>query len=140
MAKNIGYARNVTAGEIIRTTSKRPYKSVHDLNAWGWLTRHRWPQLAVMALDILTTVPMSDEPERQFRDAGMITNHRSRLRRDTIAAFMSLKRWTWEGVISWTRADMKMLTMNTGSNVINATNVTVQSSSNQFARSTNPPI
>jgi hypothetical protein len=82
MAENTGYARNVTAGEIIRITSKRPYKSVHDLNVWGWLTRHRWPQLAVMALEILTIVPMSDEPERQFRDAGMITNHRSRLRSD----------------------------------------------------------
>jgi hypothetical protein len=42
--------------------------------------------------------------------------------------------------MSWTRADMKALMMNTGSNVINATNVTNQSSSNQFARSTNRPI
>jgi hypothetical protein len=94
MAKNIGHVRNITAGEIIRITSKRPYESVHDLNAWGWLTRQRWPQLAVMALDVLTIVPMGDEPERQFRDAGMITSLRSRPRSEPIAAIMSLKSWT----------------------------------------------
>lgn len=70
----------------------------------------------------------------------MITNHRGRLGSDTVAAIMSLKSWTREGVIRRTRADMNALTMDTGSNVINATNVTNQSSSNQFARSTNRPI
>ena len=87
-----------------------------------------------MALDILTVAPMSDEPERQFSDTGvMVTNRRNRLRSDTIAATMSLKSWTREGVISWTKADMKALTMNTGGDVTNATNMTNQSPSNQFA-------
>ena len=122
-------------------TSQRSDKSVHDPYAWWWSTRHRWPQLAMMALDILTVAPMSDEPERQFSDTGvMVTNRRNRLRSDTIAATMSLKSWTREGVISWTKADMKALTMNTGGDVTNATNVTNQSPSNQFARSTNRPI
>ena len=81
----------------------------------------------MMALDILTVAPMSDEPERQFSDTGMmVTNRRNRLRSDAIAATMSLKSWTREGVISWTKTDMKALTMNTGSNVTNATNVTNQ--------------
>ena len=120
-------------------TSQRSDKSVHEPYAWWWSTRHRWPQLAMMALDILTVAPMSDEPERQFSDTGMmVTNRRNRLRSDTIAATMSLKSWTREGVISWTRAGMKALTMNTGSNVTNA--VTNQSPSNQFARGTNRPI
>lgn len=62
--------------------------------------RRRWPQLAVMALDILTVAPMSDEPESQFSDAGMMnTNRRNRLKSDTITATMSLKSWTKEGVI-----------------------------------------
>ena len=94
-----------------------------------------------MALDILTVVPMSDGPESQFRDAGMmITNRRSRLRSDTIAATMSLKSRTRERVFGWTKADVKALAMNTRTNVTNAANVTNQSSSNQFARSTNRPI
>lgn len=93
-----------------------------------------------MALDVLTIVPMGDELERQFRDAGMITSLRIRPRSEPIAATVSLKSWTREGVIRWTRADMEALAMNTGSNVINATNVTNQSSSNQFARSANRAI
>jgi hypothetical protein len=122
-------------------TSQRSDKSDHDPDAWWWSMRHRWPQLAMMALDILTVAPMSDEPERQFSDTGMIvTNQRNRLRSDTIAATMSLKSWTREGVINWTTADLKALTMDTGSNVTNAANATNQSSSNQFARSTNRPV
>jgi hypothetical protein len=73
-------------------TSQRSDKSVHDPDAWWWSMRHRWPQLAVMAFDILTVAPMSDEPERQFSDTNMmVTNQRNRLRSDTIAATMSLK-------------------------------------------------
>lgn len=54
--------------------------------------RRRWPQIAMIALDILTIAPMSDEPERQFSDTGMmVTNRRNRLKSDTIAATMSLK-------------------------------------------------
>lgn len=82
-------------------TSQRSDKSIHDPYAWWWSARHRWPQLAMMAADILTVAPMSDEPERQFSDTGMmVTNRRNRLRSDTIAATMSLKSWTREGVIS----------------------------------------
>lgn len=39
-----------------------------------------------MALDILTVAPISDKPEKQFSDTGMIvTNRRIRLRSDTIS-------------------------------------------------------
>jgi len=97
--------------------------------------RHPWPQLAVMALNILTVVPTSDGPEKQFRDAGMmITNRRNRFRSDTVEATISFKIWTRERVFGYTDADTKALTMNTGNNVTNAANV-----SEQFARSTNRP-
>lgn len=103
--------------------------------------RRRWPQLAMMALDILTIAPMSDEPERQFSDTGMmVTNRRNRLRSDTIAATMSLKSWTREGVISWTRSSLKALVTDAGADVTNATNLTNRLSSNQSAESTNRPI
>jgi hypothetical protein len=103
--------------------------------------RHCWAQLAMMALDIPPVVSVSDESERQCRDAGrMITNRRSRLRNDIIAVIMSVKSLMREHVFGWTNADVKVLTMNTRSNMTNVANVTNQSSSNQLARSTNRPI
>lgn len=121
--------------------SRRSDKSLHDPYAWWWSTRHRWSQLAVMALDILTVRPMSDEPERQFSDTGiMVTNRRNRLRSDTIAATMSLKSWTKEVVISWTKTEVKALTTTGEGDVTSAPNVTNQSPSNQCGQSTNRPI
>lgn len=51
-------------------TSQRSDKSVHDPYAWWWSTRQRRPQFAMMALDILTVAPTSDEPAPHFSDTG----------------------------------------------------------------------
>ncbi|SMR52787.1 unnamed protein product [Zymoseptoria tritici ST99CH_1E4] len=75
---------------------------VDDPYAWWWKKRFEWPQLTRMALDILTTPPMSDEPERLFSATGlMVTDRRNRLKEDTIAASASLRSWTREGAILW---------------------------------------
>lgn len=83
-------------------TSLKPDYHVEDVYQWWWNKRHEWPQLAAMALDVLTTPPMSDEPERQFSSTGlMITDRRNRLKKETINVCSSLRSWTREGVISW---------------------------------------
>jgi hypothetical protein len=94
-----------------------------------------------MALDILTVALISDKPERQFSDIGMMdTNRRGRLRSETITATVSLKSWTRKGVISWTKPDLKAFTKVSGSDMTNAGNVTSRSSGNQFVQNTNRPI
>lgn len=122
-------------------TFQRSNKSVKDPYAWRWPMRRRWPQLAMMALDILTIAPMSEKPERQSSDTCMmITNRRNRLKSDTIAATMSLKSWTREGVVSWTRSSVKALVTDAGADMTNATNLTNRFSSKQSAECTNRPI
>lgn len=126
-------------------TSQRLDKPVKDPYTWWWSTRQRRPQLAVRALDILTIGAMSDEPEKLFSDTGMrVTHRRNRLRSDIITITLSLRSRTRERVISWTKADVKALTMDAGSHVgshvTNEANATNQSSSSQFAQSTNRPI
>ena len=71
-----------------------------------------------MALNILTVVPMSDKPERQLSDTGMVVT-------DSTAASMSIRSWTRKGVIDWTKAGLKALTMNIGSTVTNTIYVTI---------------
>jgi hypothetical protein len=66
---------------VARSTSEGEYKDYNSQDshsprkigalAW-WLQdaqRQRWPRLALMAIDILSISPMSDEPERVFSGA-----------------------------------------------------------------------
>ena len=67
-----------------------------------WWYRHRetWPQLAQMALDILSIPAMSADPERLFSSAKMaITENRVRLNSDSLNALECLKSWEWEGIL-----------------------------------------
>lgn len=76
--------------------------TITDPYAYWWTKRFRWPQLTVLALDILTVAPMSDEPERKFSDTGlMVTDRRNCLLGDTINATMSLKSWMQADAIDW---------------------------------------
>ncbi|KAF4546874.1 Hypothetical protein D9617_121g039640 [Elsinoe fawcettii] len=53
-----------------------------------------------MALDLLTVLPISDEPERLFSDTGlMVTDRRTGLTGDTVNATMCLKSWIKAGAI-----------------------------------------
>ena len=54
-----------------------------------------YPNLARMAVNVLSIPAMSDEPERLFsRASATITDERTRLRSDTVEALECLKSWT----------------------------------------------
>jgi hypothetical protein len=63
--------------------------------------REYYPNLAIMALDMLSIPAMSDEPERLFSGAGVtITERRNRLGVESIEALECLKSWN-KGGIPW---------------------------------------
>jgi len=72
--------------------------------AW-WMEpaqRATYPNLAIMALDILSIPAMSDEPERLFSGAGItITERRNRLGVESIEALECLKSWYKGGGTAW---------------------------------------
>lgn len=54
----------------------------------------KYPNLARMALNILSVPAMSDEPERLFSSAGLtLTDRRNRAGIDLIEALEQLKSW-----------------------------------------------
>lgn len=62
--------------------------------------RRKWPRLARMAIDVLSVVAMSSEPERIFSLAGlMVTKERNRLGSDTIQAVQCLRNWGHHGLL-----------------------------------------
>ncbi|ODQ73394.1 hypothetical protein LIPSTDRAFT_3717, partial [Lipomyces starkeyi NRRL Y-11557] len=69
---------------------------VTDPKSW-WLEptqRKSYPELSIMALDVLSIPAMSAEPERLFSSAKItITDRRNRLGIDTIEAIECLKSW-----------------------------------------------
>ena len=70
--------------------------------AW-WTTtgKVQYPQLAQMALDILSIPAMSDEPERIFSRFGMmITDRRNHLQCNTAQAAQCLYSWDKAGIIN----------------------------------------
>jgi hypothetical protein len=72
--------------------------------AW-WLEstqRATYPNLSVMALDILSIPAMSAEPERLFSGAGItVTERRNRLGAESIEALECLKSWLGNHVGGW---------------------------------------
>jgi hypothetical protein len=74
-----------------------------DSKSW-WMEpaqRATYPNLAIMALDMLSIPAMSDEPERLFSGAGVtITERRNRLGVESIEALECLKSWN-RGGIPW---------------------------------------
>jgi len=63
--------------------------------------RKRWPRLSLMALDILSIPPMSDEPERVFSGARRtISWERMRLGGPMIEATECLKHWKRSGILN----------------------------------------
>ena len=82
---------------VARPTSEDEYKDYNSQDshfpgkggalAW-WLSdaqKQRWPRLALMAIDILSIPPMSDEPERCFSGARRtVTWDRGQIKAETI--------------------------------------------------------
>ena len=75
----------------------------YDSKAW-WMEpaqRATYPNLAIMALDLLSIPAMSAEPERLFSGAGVtITERRNRLGAESIEALECLKSW-YKGGMAW---------------------------------------
>jgi hypothetical protein len=67
-----------------------------------WISKRSiWPELAQMALDIYSTPPMSDEPERVFSDTGnLLTPKRRLMNSEGVEQMTCLRRWDRSGIIS----------------------------------------
>ena len=64
--------------------------------------RTTYPNLAIMALDMLSIPAMSDEPERLFSGAAItVTERRNKLGVESIEALECLKSWYRGGGIAW---------------------------------------
>jgi len=83
------------------TTLQTDKKVTNPIQYWH-SNRHRWPRLALMAIDLFGIPAMSSEPERVFSDLGdVITPKRNRLHADIVGAGMCLKQWDKDGAIDW---------------------------------------
>ncbi len=62
--------------------------------------RQRWPRLSLMAIDILSILPMSDEPERIFSGARRTVSwDRGQIEPETIEMRECLKHWKRSGIL-----------------------------------------
>ncbi len=62
--------------------------------------RQRWPRLSLMAIDILSIPPMSDEPERVFSGARRTVSwDRGQIEPETIKMRECLKHWKRSGIL-----------------------------------------
>ena len=64
------------------------------------MQRERWPRLSLMAINILSIPPMSDEPERVFSDARRTVSwDRGQMEAETIEIRECLKHWKKTGIL-----------------------------------------
>jgi len=86
--------------------------SIPDVVSY-WRTKAlepQWKDLARMALDYLTILAMSAEPERVFSAAKItLTDWRCRMGDDAIEALECLKSWQRDGLIAATKQDIKVI-------------------------------
>jgi hypothetical protein len=62
--------------------------------------RQRWPRLSLMAIDILSIPPMSDEPERVFSGGRRTVSwDRAQMEAETIEIRECLKHWKRSGIL-----------------------------------------
>ena len=74
--------------------------SITDIRAWWISHKFDFPELSVMALDVLAIPPTSAEVERLFSSAGqLIMVRRNRLKDTTIEAVECIKNWNKNGII-----------------------------------------
>jgi hypothetical protein len=97
---------------VARPTSEDEYEDYNSQDSHSpgkggalqwWLSdaqRQRWPRLALMAIDILSIPPMSDEPERCFSGARRTVSwDRGQLEAETIELRELLKHWKKSGIL-----------------------------------------
>jgi hypothetical protein len=80
----------------------RPEIYTHDSPIPYWISKLPvWPQLARMALDVFSTPPMSDEPERVFSIAGNLLSPRRRtMKGESVEQLLCLRSWARSKIIT----------------------------------------
>jgi hypothetical protein len=71
-----------------------------------WISKRAiWPQLASMALDVFTTLAMSDEPERVFSITGnLLALRRRSLKGEGVEQMLCLRSWQSSSIIKLDQA------------------------------------
>lgn len=91
--------------DYARWLCRRPISCNNPIEWWSTDGAKLYPQLAKMALDLLSVPAMSDEAERIFsRLTLMITNRRNHIEQPTIQASQCLFSWDKAGIINLTTA------------------------------------
>jgi hypothetical protein len=74
----------------------------HDSPIPYWVSKLTiWPQLARMALDVFSTPPMSDEPERVFSMAGhLLSPRRRKMKGESVEQLLCLRSWSNSKIIT----------------------------------------
>jgi hypothetical protein len=87
----------------------RPQVKTHESPIPYWISKLPvWPQLARMALDVFSTPPMSDEPERVFSIAGnLLSPRRRQLKGESVEHLLCLRSWAKSGIITLDHRMMK---------------------------------
>jgi hypothetical protein len=98
---------------VARPTSEDEYEDYNSRDSYDpgkggalawWMSdaqRQRWPRLALMAIDILSIPPMSDEPERVFSGARRsVSWDRGQMKPGTIEMRECLKHWKKSGILN----------------------------------------
>jgi len=68
--------------------------AIENLRLWWLQPQSDYPQLSIMALNLLAIPAMSSEVERVFSSTGlMLTDRRNRLKEDVIEAAECMKSW-----------------------------------------------
>jgi hypothetical protein len=97
---------------VARPASEDEYEDYNSLDSYdpgkkgalAWwcqdAQRLRWPRLSLMAIDILSIPPMSDEPERVFSGAcRTVSWDRGQIEPETIEMRECLKHWKRSGIL-----------------------------------------
>jgi hypothetical protein len=96
-------ARPASEDEYEDYNSQEPYDPGKQGALKWWLQdaqRQRWPRLSLMAIDILSIPPMSDEQERVFSGARRTVSwDRGQLEPETIEMRECLKHWKRSGIL-----------------------------------------
>ena len=93
-----------TVADQLHLYEQEPYPKMlqKDSPIPYWISKRAiWPELAQMALDVYSTPPMSDEPERIFSDTGnLLSPKRRTMNGEGVEQMTCLRRWDRSGFIT----------------------------------------
>ena len=92
------HTRTHLRDELDQFLSFTTLDNVHNPREWWTHNRADYPQLSVMALDILAIPAMSSEIEKVFSSSGLLlTDRRNHLKEDIIEGSECMKSWSANG-------------------------------------------